>query len=89
VVDVPEEMLKFLEKHLANVNDLLAAMKKQQAGEPAHLEKLEMFERETQDTDEPMSEEDVNAVMQAHKTASPFALDVATAHAKLLKGMEQ
>ena len=89
MVDVPEEMLKFLENHLANVDELLAAMKKQQAAEPAHLEKLEIFERETQDTDEPMSEEDVNTVMQAHKAASPFALDVATAHAKMLKGMEQ
>lgn len=89
MVDVPEEMLKFLDKHLANVNELLAAMKKQQAGEPAHLEKLEIYERETQDTDEPMSEDDVNAVMQAHKAASPFALDVATAHAKMLKGTEQ
>lgn len=86
---MPEEMLKFLDKHLANVNELLAAMKKQQAGEPAHLEKLEIYERETQDTDEPMSEDDVNAVMQAHKAASPFALDVATAHAKMLKGTEQ
>lgn len=89
MVDVPEEMLKFLDKHLANVNELLAAMKKQQAGEPAHLEKLEIYERETQDTDDPVSEEDVNTVMQAHKAASPFALDVAVAHAKMLKGMEQ
>lgn len=84
-----EEMLAFLEKHLKNTEDLLAAMKIQQAAEPAHLEKLEIYERETQDTDEPVSEEDVNIVMQAHKAASPFALDVAVAHAKMLEGMQK
>jgi len=84
-----EEMLKFLEKHLKNTEDLLAAMKKKRDAEPAHLEKLEIYERETQDTDEPMSEEDVNTVMQAHKAASPFALDVAVAHAKMMKGMQE
>lgn len=84
-----EEMLKFLEKHLKNTEDLLAAMKKKQDAEPAHLERLEIYERETQDTDEPMSEEDVNTVMQAHKASSPFALDVAVAHAKMMKGMQE
>ena len=84
-----EEMLKFLEKHLKNTDELLAAMKKKRDTEPAHLEKLEIYERETQDTDEPMSEEDVNVVMQAHKAASPFALDVAVAHAKMMKGMQE
>jgi hypothetical protein len=82
-----ENLLKFFEDHLKDVEELLMVMKKQQAAEPAHLEKLEIFERETQDTDEPASEEEINLTMQAHKAASPFALDVAVAHNKMIKGM--
>jgi hypothetical protein len=78
----------FTEMQEAN-RELLAALKAQNAAEPAHLERLRIFEKNTDADDaetlgEEKDDEEVEAVMEKHKSASPFALDVAAAHAKLL-----
>jgi len=88
-----EELLKrFEDMKIAN-QGVVAALQRQINGEPGHLEALMLFEKNTDIDDaesvEPKSEEENDATMQAHIAASPFAVDVASAKAKLFEVMKE
>ena len=92
MVDV-EDLIQYSENAGKALKELLAAMRTQEASEPAHLERLMIEERNMDSEDaesvEPKSDEELAIVMEAHKKASPFALDVKTAEAKFMGAMKE
>lgn len=92
MVDV-EDLIQFGDDAGKALKELLVAMRTQEASEPAHLERLMIEEKnmdsEDAETVEPKSDEELAVVMEAHKKASPFALDVKAAEAKFMEAMEQ
>ncbi len=91
-IDLPD-VEKYWENAIKAQSEYMAAVQKQIASEPGHLEALLIFEKNTDGEDaediEPKSEEELSSVMKAHKDASPFAMDVAAARAKLLEVMQE
>ena len=82
MVDIIDVALYF-EKQGKAVKELLVALTTQMRSESGHLERLEIFEKEAaEDDDMPLDEGKLAANMEAHKSNSPFALDVAAAKAK-------
>mgnify|MGYP003629187935 FL=1 len=88
-----EKLIKHFEAVKEANQELMAALQRQISGEPGHLEALKLFEKNTDGEEEESSgipaktDEEVEATMQAHIASSPFAVDVASAHAKLLEVM--
>ena len=91
-IDLPD-VVKYWEGVIKAQSDYMTAVQNQMASEPGHLEALLIFENNTDGEDaedvEPKTEEELSSVMQAHKDASPFAMDVAAARAKLLEVMAE
>ena len=84
--DLPD-VLKYWEKKNKILQQYMSAVAKAEA-EPAHLEALMLREKEMAEDDEiPISDGELAKTMEAHKTNSPFALDVAAARAKLMEAM--
>ena len=84
--DLPD-VQKYWEKKIKVLQQYKAAVSKAEA-EPAHLEAIMLKEREfAEDDDMPINDDELANTMEAHKASSPFALDVATARAKLLEAM--
>ena len=92
MVDV-EDFIQFSKDAGKALKELIAAMQTQEASEPAHLERLMIEEKnmdsEDAETVEPKSDEELAVVMEAHKRASPFALDVKAAESKFMEAMKQ
>mgnify|MGYP003124079836 FL=1 len=81
--DLPE-VQKYLEKRAKVLQQYKQAVAKASA-EPAHLEAMLIKEKEMAEADGmPLNDEELAATMEAHKSNSPFALDVAEAQAKYL-----
>lgn len=78
MVDVAKDMLSFWVEKNKVTDELLNAVTKRAQTEPSHLEKLKIVEQESNQADfgEALNEGELANIMQAHKAASPFALDV-------------
>jgi hypothetical protein len=86
--DLPD-MQKYLEKRAKVLQEYKSAVAKASA-EPDHLKALLIKEKEmAEDDDMPLNDEDLANTMEAHKSNSPFALDVAAAQAKYLRVVKE
>lgn len=78
------------EEQTAALQGVLAALQKQSQSEGGHLEALLIQEKTMAEEDEMETEEgELDAIMQAHKRASPFAADVASAMGKWMEVMKK
>jgi hypothetical protein len=87
--DLPQ-MQKYWEKTIKEAEQYKAAVEKQSEAEPGHMEALLLKEKEFAEDDKmPINEGELVNIMELHKNNSPFALDVATARAKLFEAMKE
>jgi len=86
--DLPD-VQKWWEKKVKVVQEYQAAVRKQASVESGHLEKIAIEEKNAaEDEGEEVDEGRLAEIMTSHKDASPFALDVAAAKAKMMKAIE-
>ena len=64
--------------------ELVNALTKRAQTEPSHLEKLEIYERNTHKDqyDEDIDEAQLESIMESHRAASPFKMDADAALTK-------
>ena len=87
--DLPD-LVKWAEAQDQALINLIQALQTQAGSEPGHLEALSIHEKNmAKEDDDDLNEEEMAAIMQAHKDASPFGADVAVAKAKWLKVMKK
>tara|TARA_R110000823_G_scaffold298638_1_gene419049 strand:- start:1872 stop:2144 length:273 start_codon:yes stop_codon:yes gene_type:complete len=88
--DMPDMQL-YLEKMSEVAQVHLQAVSRQIGAEPAHLEKLSIEEDNMNAEDEQTPDDEAKKaeIMGKHKAASPFALDVAAARARLIEAMKE
>ena len=91
--DLPELILWF-EKQNKAVDEFEAALMTKISSEPGHLEKLKIEEKnmakdDAESLESPLEDDELAAIMQAHKDASPFGLDVAAAKAKWMQTIKE
>ena len=73
------------------VKSNITKVSRQIGAEPAHLEKLSIEEDNMNAEDEQTPDDEAKKaeIMGKHKAASPFALDVAAARARLIEAMKE